>query len=472
MSLPQKKAAVAPPPDVWGPAHRVARRVLGPLERYLHVEAASGVALFLAALVALLWANSPWAASYDALWHTPITVGLGSFVFTQTLHFWINDGLMAVFFFVVGLEIRRELHQGELADLRRAALPIGAALGGMVVPALIYVSLSADGPAHQGWGVPMATDIAFAVGVLALLGKRVPPALRVLLLALAIIDDIGAILIIALFYSSGVALSGLLVAAAGGLGVLVFQWVGVRHTLAYVAPGAVIWVGMLMAGIHPTIAGVILGLMTPVRSWFGEKGFVAAAEEAIEDFRRHASGPSDDPNDLIAPLRRVAQAGQEALPPVIRIQARLHPWVAFGIMPLFALANAGVPLGGVQWNDGPSLSVLLGVSLGLVLGKPLGVLLASFVMVKTGLCRLPAGVHWSGIGLVGIVAGIGFTMAIFIAGLAFDDPGLLAAAKLAVLLASGVAAAAGYALGAAVLPKSVAAGAAQTASEAESSDLV
>lgn len=472
MSLPQKRSSVSTPPDAWGPAHRAARRVLGPLERYLHVEAASGVALFLAALVALVWANSPWASSYDALWHTPVTVGLGGLVFTQTLHFWINDGLMAVFFFVVGLEIRREVHQGELADLRRAALPIGAALGGMVVPALIYTALSAGGPAQQGWGVPMATDIAFAVGVLALLGKRVPPALRVLLLALAIIDDIGAILIIALFYSDGIAGSGLLIAAAGCLGVLVFQWVGVRRTLAYVAPGAVIWVGMLVAGIHPTIAGVILGLMTPVRSWFGEKGFVAVAEEAIEDFRRHASSSSTDPNDLIEPLRQVAQAGREALPPVIRIQARLHPWVAFGIMPLFALANAGVPLGGVHWGDGASVSVLLGVSLGLVLGKPLGVVLVSFIMVKVGLCRLPVGVHWSGIGLVGIVAGIGFTMAIFIAGLAFDDPGLLAAAKLAVLIASGVAAAVGFGMGTLVLPKSGTPGAARTLSEAEESDLV
>jgi NhaA family Na+:H+ antiporter len=456
-------------PETWEPARRVAEKILAPLERFLHVEAASGIVLLVAAVVALIWANSPWASSYEALWHTPITVGVGSHVFRQTLHFWINDGLMAIFFFVVGLEIRRESHEGELADFKRAALPVAAAIGGMIAPALIYVAFNAGPETRQGWGVPMATDIAFAVGVLALLGKRVPAALRVLLLALAIIDDIGAILVIALFYSSGFSWTGLLVAAGGVLGVLALQRLGVRQTLAYVVPGAVLWMGMLGAGVHPTIAGVILGLMTPVRSWFGKEGFVAAAREAVEDFRATARAEDHAVGDLLPPLRRIKEAHREALAPVVRIQAELHPWVAFVIMPLFALANAGVSLRGLGMADTGSMMVMLGVMLGLVIGKPVGILLASFVSVKLGVCALPRGVTWRGILLVGLVAGIGFTMAIFIAGLAFPGDGLLAAAKLAVLLASGLAGVIGLVAGRLVLPAQPSPDSAVTVSEAEAS---
>jgi NhaA family Na+:H+ antiporter len=461
----REKQPVAP--ETWEPARRVAEKIFRPLERFLHVEAASGIVLLVAAVVALIWANSPWSSSYEALWHTPITVGAGSHVFTQTLHFWINDGLMAIFFFVVGLEIRREIHEGELADLKRAALPVAAAVGGMIAPALIYLAFNAAPASRQGWGIPMATDIAFAVGVLALLGKRVPAALRVLLLALAIIDDIGAILVIAIFYSSGLSWAGLLVAALGVLGVLALQRLGVRQTLAYVAPGAVLWLGMLGAGVHPTIAGVILGLLTPVRPWFGKDGFVAAANEAVEDFRASARDQNQGVQDLLPPLRRIKQAHREALAPVVRIQAELHPWVAFAIMPLFALANAGVSLQGLGMDDAGSMAVILGVLLGLVIGKPVGILLASFTTVKLGICALPRGVSWRGILLVGLVAGIGFTMAIFIAGLAFPSDGLLAAAKLAVLLGSGLAAVIGLVMGRVVLPARPAADSAATVSEAE-----
>ncbi|HWN68488.1 MAG TPA: Na+/H+ antiporter NhaA [Haliangium sp.] len=454
-------------PETWEPARRVAEKIFAPLERFLHVEAASGIALLVAALVALAWANSPWASSYEALWHTPITLGVGSHVFTQTLHFWINDGLMAIFFFVVGLEIRREIYEGELADFKRAALPVAAAIGGMIAPALIYVALNAGPESRQGWGIPMATDIAFAVGVLALLGKRVPAALRVLLLALAIIDDIGAILVIAIFYSSGMAWIGLLVAALGMLGVLALQRLGVRRPLVYVVPGAVVWMGMLAAGVHPTIAGVIIGLLTPVRSWFGKEGFVVAAREAVEDFRSTAGDEDHATGDLLPPLRRLEHAHREALAPVVRIQAELHPWVAFVIMPLFALANAGVSLQGLEMDGAASMTVVLGVALGLVIGKPVGILLASFATVKLGICALPRGVTWRGILLVGLVAGIGFTMAIFIAGLAFPGNGLLAAAKLAVLLASGLAGAIGLVAGRIVLPAEPAADSAATVGEAE-----
>jgi NhaA family Na+:H+ antiporter len=304
---------------------------------------------------------------------------------------------------------------------------------------------------------------------MALLGKRVPAALRVLLLALAIIDDIGAILVIAIFYSQCVSWMGLLIAALGMLGVVVFQRLGVRRALAYVAPGAILWIGMLQAGIHPTIAGVILGLLTPVRAWFGKEGFVAAAREAVEDFRGHIQREGHDVHDLQDPLRRIEQAQREALAPVVRIQTALHPWVAFGIMPLFALANAGVSLRGLSSLDAGSISVILGVLLGLVLGKPLGILLASFASVKLGISALPRGVTWRGILLVGVVAGIGFTMAIFIAGLAFSDATLLAAAKLAVLLSSGLAAVLGLLAGRLLLSAAPVPGAAMTVEEAEAS---
>ncbi|WP_437640525.1 Na+/H+ antiporter NhaA [Sorangium sp. So ce854] len=456
-------------PGTWAPARRLAQRVLGPLERFLHVQAASGIVLLIAAVVALAWANSPWGDAYDHLWHVPLTIGVGSFVFTQSLHFWINEGLMTIFFFVVGLEIRREMYEGELSDLKRAALPIAAAVGGMVAPALLYLSFNAAPVSRHGWGVPMATDIAFAVGVLALLGKRVPPALRVLLLALAIIDDIGAIIVIALFYSSGVSWSGLLVATAGALAVLVLQRFGVRRPLAYVAPGAVLWFGMLRAGVHPTIAGVAVGLLTPVRSWFGSQGFLATARDVVDEVGAIARRESYKIDDLLTPLQRIRTAQREALPPVVRLQAALHPWVAFGIMPLFAFANAGVRVDSSSLDHVAAGTILLGVTVGLVVGKPLGVFLASFAMVRLGVCALPRGVGWAGVGVVGCVAGIGFTMAIFIAGLAFNDAAMLAAAKLGVLLASAVAAVVGLAVGRLMLPATPDPSAATTLAEAEMS---
>jgi len=449
------------PPEASPTAHRVAARVWRPLERFLHVEATSGLVLLATALVALLWANSPWSATYEHLWHTPVTIGIGAFVTREPLHFWINDGLMAIFFFVVGLEIRREIHEGELSDPKRAALPLAAALGGMIVPALIYLSVN-QGYASRGWGVPTATDIAFAVGVLVLLGKRIPPAIRVLLLALAIIDDIGAIVIIALFYSTGVSLLGLAIAGGGALLILVLQRLAVRRSLVYMVPAALIWFGMLRAGIHPTIAGVIVGMLTPVKSWFGREGFVSAAQSAIDD-----AGQQE--RDLLEPLRRMKQAQREAVSPVERHQSTLHPWVAYGIMPLFALANAGVNIRDVAIADATSARLMLGIVLGLGLGKPLGIGLASFVSVRLGVCALPRGVGWAGILLVGIVAGIGFTMAIFIAGLAFANPATLGAAKLAVLVGSLLAAACGVLFGKVMLPAQPPAGSALTLEEAETS---
>ncbi|AUX42538.1 sodium:proton antiporter [Sorangium cellulosum] len=456
-------------PGTWAPARRIAERVLGPLDRFLHVEAASGLVLLVASVIALAWANSPWGDVYEHLWHTPVTVGVGALVFTQPVHFWINEGPMTIFFFVVGLEIRREIHEGELSDLRRATLPIAAAIGGMVAPALLYLSLNPSAVSRHGWGVPTATDIAFAVGVLALLGKRVPPALRVLLLALAIIDDIGAIIVIALFYSSGVAWSGLLVAAGAALGVVMLQRFGVRQAAAYVVPGGVLWWGMLRAGVHPTIAGVVIGLMTPARSWFGSHGFLSAARDAVDEVDALAHREGHRADELLRPLGRIRTAQIEAVPPVLRLQAALHPWVAYGIMPLFAFANAGVRVDGSSLGHAASTTILLGVALGLVAGKPIGVFLASFTMVKLGVCALPRGVGWRGIAVVGCVAGIGFTMAIFIAGLAFDAAEKLAAAKLGVLVASASAAVIGLLAGRFALPAAPAPDAAKTLHEAETS---
>jgi NhaA family Na+:H+ antiporter len=425
-------------------AQLLADRAFAALSRFLHIEAVSGIALLLAAGAALIWANSPWSASYHALWHTPLSFGLGQLVVSQPLHFWINDALMAVFFLVVGMEIRREIHEGALASAKLAALPLAAALGGVLVPALVYLALNTGSAGLRGWAVPTATDIAFAVGVLALLGRSIPGSVRVLLLALAIIDDIVAVLIIAVFYSGGLDPSGLLLAGLGIAMVLGLQHIGVASAWAYVVPGAVLWAGLLQTGAHPTLAGVVLGLMTPVLPARRGERPLDAAHRALLDLNTRARG---DARELAAPLKALRQAQRECMPPVFRVQMALHPWVAYGVMPLFALANAGVTLEGVDLQLNEAQAVTLGVALALVLGKPVGVLSASWLAVRLGWCSLPPGVNWSGVALVGLLAGIGFTMSIFIANLAFDDANLLGAAKLGVLLASLLAALLGLAWG-------------------------
>ncbi|HEY0883464.1 MAG TPA: Na+/H+ antiporter NhaA, partial [Archangium sp.] len=274
------------PPEAWAPLLRAARLATRPLERFLRIEAAGGILLMLAAAVALVAANSPWGEAWQHLWHTPVALRVGDFHVEKSLEWLVNDGLMVIFFFVVGLEIRRELHHGELSEWKRAALPAAAALGGMLVPAALYLVFAGGAATRSGWGTPMATDIAFAVGVLTLLGKRVPPALRVLLLALAVIDDLGAIVVIALFYSSGLQLEGFALAGLGLAGILVFRALGVRRRLAYVFPAVVLWAGIAVSGIHPTIAGVIIGLLTPVTAWLGPQGFLADMRRELEALQR------------------------------------------------------------------------------------------------------------------------------------------------------------------------------------------
>jgi NhaA family Na+:H+ antiporter len=454
------------PPESWPAARAAARRLISPVERFLQVEAASGILLLIAAAVALLWANSPWRGSYQALWHTPLGFRVGPLAFERDLHFWINDGLMVIFFFVVGLEIRREIHAGELSELRRAALPVFAALGGMIAPALIFLAFNGGGPAARGWGVPMATDIAFAVGVLALLGKRVRPALRVLLLALAVIDDLGAIIVIALFYSAGISLAGLAV-TGGGLGLLLLmQKLGVRAPLAYLAPALVIWAGAYVTGVHPTLAGVVIGLLTPVRAWLGRQEFVDHATATAAAVQAAAPDPSG--GQLLSQFAGLDLARREAVSPVERLQHALHGWVAFVIMPVFALANAGVSLGEAPLA-GDGARVLLGVALGLVLGKPVGIVALSWLAVRLRLAALPAGVRWLEVLVVGLVGGIGFTMALFIASLAFPPGPLNEVAKLGILCASATAGVAGLVAGRLLLSPAAPAGAAPTAGEAEAS---
>jgi NhaA family Na+:H+ antiporter len=418
------------PPDSWAPVRRVAVALTSPIQRILAVEAASGLVLLATTLAALVWANL-WTGSYEALWHTPIGGRLGPWAFEAPLHFWVNDGLMTVFFFVVGLEIRREIFEGELATLRKAALPLAAAVGGMLVPALIFAALNVGRAGAAGWAVPMATDIAFAVGVLTLLGSRVPSSFRVLLLALAVIDDIGAIVVIAIFYSAGISIEGFAIIAGGLAAVWMMRAAGVRTPLLYVVPGAVVWAGFLVAGVHPTIGGVLLGLLTPVRPWFGPSGFAAATQAHLEELPTEAAA-------LLSSLDRVEQARREAVSPVDRLVHELHPWVAFVVMPVFALANAGVVLGGARIS-GDYLWLFAGIVAGLAVGKPLGIAAASLGASTLGLASRADDMPRRGVLLVGLVGGIGFTMSLFIAQLAFPPGPLLETAKLAILVGSGTA---------------------------------
>lgn len=441
--MPNKATAPAsiPRPQI------LTERALSALERFSHIEAVSGVALLLAAVIALIWANSPVAESYEHFWNTQLTLGLGDYSVSRSLHFLVNDGLMTIFFLVVGAEIRQEIRDGALANMKLATLPLGAALGGVLMPAIIYTLLNHGTQASAGWAVPTATDIAFAVGVLALLGKSIPNGVRILLLALAIIDDIVAILIIAVFYTASLDYLGLLVAAGGLVLVLLFQRMGISKAYAYLLPGAVVWFGLLKTGVHPTLAGVILGLMTPVTSKPTTERPLETIGRTFHELMDRFSQAGDDPEAVAKPLKQLRHAQREVLPPVQRIQTALHPWVAYGIMPLFALANAGVSFEGANLSEALPQSVFAGVVLALVLGKPLGVMLASLALVKLNICSLPDGVTWKGVALVGLLAGIGFTMSIFIASLAFTDPALLSSAKLSVLAASSIAAVIGLVWG-------------------------
>src|SRR5919107_1662623 len=444
-SAPDAAGSTAPAFDAE-PAPLI-ERVLAPFQRFVHTESASGVVLLACTALALAWANSPWSASYEHLWETRLSLALGPWSFQMTLHHLINDGLMAVFFFLVGLEIKREMLAGELASVRQAALPIAGALGGMILPALLYASLNVGTAGEPGWGVPMATDIAFALGVLALLGDRVPVGVRVFLAALAIVDDIGAVLVIAVFYSGGIAWGPLSVAGALGLLEIAANVAGIRRPWAYGAIGLVLWGAVLSSGIHGTIAGVLLAMTIPARTRIDERSFLTRARRALSQFEvAHEPGasPLRDPEHQAA-VQQLERLAEQLQPPLLRLEHALHGVVAFGIMPLFALANAGVPLGLGQLAAGDGTAVALGVALGLLVGKPVGITLLAWSAVRLGLASLPQAVTWRSITGAGLLGGIGFTMALFIAGLAFiAEPQLLVAAKLGILGASLVAGLVGW----------------------------
>lgn len=419
-------------------------RVVDPLVRFLHVESAGGVVLAACAALALLLANSGWADAYVGIWKIRVGLQLGDVAIVHSLKHWINDGLMVLFFFVIGLEVKRELVTGDLKDLRSAALPVAAALGGMLVPAAIYLALQWGEAGQRGWGIPMATDIAFVVGCMALLGPRIPRGLRVLLLSLAIADDIGAILVIAIGYTEQLYL-GWLVFGLAGIGLIsLMARLGVRAFLPYVLVGCLVWFGFHESGIHATIAGVILGLMTPARAYLGATAFGRLLRRA--DGVVH--GDWEDVPHRAEKVRWFRWATREAIPPLQYLETAIHPWTSFLILPLFALANAGVSF---RLSDlGHPAAVA--VAAGLVLGKPLGILLFSWLAVRLGLGRLPEGVGWLAVVGGGLLCGIGFTMALFIAELALAG-GDLNAAKVGIIGASVVAAAGGMALLVWRLPK-------------------
>ncbi|HEU4356248.1 MAG TPA: Na+/H+ antiporter NhaA [Actinomycetota bacterium] len=414
---------------------RLPRVVLQPLQSFLATEAAGGVLLLIATAVALVWANSPWQGSYERVWQTELTVSVGTWRIAEDLAHWVSDGLMTLFFLVVGLEIKREVLTGELRDPRAAAVPVLAALGGMVVPALLFLAIVAGGEGSEGWGIPMATDIAFALGVLTLVARLAPPSLKPFLLTLAIVDDIGAILVIAVFYSDGMSAQALVVAVAGCVAIVLLQRIHVRAAVVYVFLGVAVWIATFESGVHPTIAGVALGLLTPAvpfqRSRTVSQEAHRIADETVDD----PSPPDVDAGYWLY----LAGLSREAVSPLARVESILHPWVSFVIVPLFALANAGVDLSGAALSDAVSSRIALGIVVGLVVGKPLGVTLATALAVRSGIGRLPAGARWPDVVGVGAVAGIGFTISLLITDLAFEGSSLLEPAKAAILAASVLA---------------------------------
>lgn len=420
-------------------------RFLRPFAEYIKTEATSGIVLMLAAVAALVWANSPWADSYIATWQTIFSLRFGTFVLEKPILLWINDGLMAVFFFLVGLEIKREILIGELASVRKATLPIVAAIGGMVVPALIFLAFNHGGPGGKGWGIPMATDIAFALGVLNLLGSRVPLALKVFLAAVAIVDDIGAVLVIAIFYSEEIKWS----LVGGGFGILaglaVINRLGFRNPAIYIIPGVVLWVLFLKSGIHATVAGVLLAMMIPTRVHLVPTEFAAEAHDALDEFDKACDSKDRTlmNEDQQSAVHALEQACERVQMPLQRIEHALQPFVSYVIMPIFALANAGVVLSSDSVSN-LTQPIGLGVLVGLLIGKPIGVVLAAWIAVKTGIASLPSRVGWRQMTGVGILAGIGFTMSLFISDLAFTSPENVDAAKIAILVASVIAGAIGY----------------------------
>jgi NhaA family Na+:H+ antiporter len=406
-----------------------------PFQEFFRTEAASGALLFAGACLALLVANSRWATLYHSFWTTPVTVAEGTHALSLTIRHWMNDGLMAVFFLYVGLEIKREIIAGELSSIHHAALPIAAALGGMMVPAATYALASGGGSAAHGWAIPMATDIAFALGALAVAAPRAAASLKVFLTALAIVDDMGAVVVIALFYSGHLVWGALALAGVTLLLLIAFNAAGVRHLAAYLVPGLALWLFVHASGLHATMAGVLLAMTIPTRTRINAEEFSAEARGLLDDFDRTETGDllvitSKGQQDAIFGLER---ASEQVTAPLLRLEHGLQWFCAFIVMPLFAFANAGVTV------SGAANRVTLAVVLGLTIGKPLGISLAAFAAVRARLATLPPGVTWTALHGCTWLAGIGFTMSLFIATLAFEGTALVDSAKVGILVGSLVA---------------------------------
>ena len=413
--------------------------ILKPINDFLHKEASGGILLIIFTLIALVWANTSFSDSYHNLWHTHITVSLGNLLtLDYPLHYWINDGLMVIFFFTVGLEIKRELLVGELSSIQKSSLPIAGALGGMIIPAVLYSLLNAGGSGSGGWGIPMATDIAFVVGIMALLGPRIPLTLKIFVLALAIADDIGAVLVIAIFYTAEISTSALIVAAIVLVVLIILNRLGTKSLIAYSLLGIILWVAFLKSGVHATIAGVLLAFTIPASSRFDTKKFSDKVKEFINHFDstgehwKNVLNNAERQNDVMA----IETSCEKVLTPLQRFEHGLHPWVSFFIIPVFALANAGVTLSGLNIFEALFSEISLGIILGLFVGKQIGIFGFSFLAVKLKLASLPQGVNWKNLYGAGMLAGIGFTMSLFIAGLAFENPELLDLSKIGVLTGS------------------------------------
>lgn len=425
----------------WATSERwVPQTFIRPFVRFSQIEASSGIVLLLAAVAALIWANSPASGTYFSLLEEHISIEFLDFHLEETLHAFINDGLMAVFFFVVGMEIKRELVLGDLNDPRAAALPVMAALGGMIVPALIYLgfTLGTGGEALRGWGIPMATDIAFAVGVVALLGSRVPPGAKLFLLAVAIADDIGAIAVIALFYTDELSSAWLAAAVAGLLLVWVAGKINIRALWFYVPIAIVIWYFTLESGVHATLAGVALGFLTPARPYYRPQEFDARARAVLDQFPREPESlRAQEHVDHEALL--IARMATETVAPLNRLEHKLTPWSSYLIVPIFALANAGVDFRQISVGEAITSPVALGIAIGLVLGKLGGISAFAFAAVRLGLGRLPVGTTWRHVIGLAAVAGIGFTVSLFVTDLAFIGAEITDFAKVGIFAGSLVA---------------------------------
>lgn len=422
------------------------QRVVTTFDNFTRFEASGGLLLLFFTIVALVWANSPFKDLYFYIWQAKATIGIGDFILNKPLILWINDGLMAMFFFVIGLEIKRELLVGELSTPRKAVLPVAAAIGGILTPALIYIMINPSAPESSGWGIPVATDIAFVLGVLALLGDRVPVSLKIFLTSLAIVDDIAAVLIIALFYTSNISIMSLMIGGFFLLALVVANFGGIRSTLVYALLGiGGLWLAFLLSGIHPTIAGVLAAMAIPSQTRINSDEFIKKSRYYLQKFEEASSFKVSilANSDQVHAAEAVENSSKLIQPPLQRLEHALHPWVIYVVMPIFALANAGVTI------DANIFTVLkdpvtLGVIFGLFFGKQIGITAFSWLSVKFGLADLPSGVTWKQVYGLGCLAGIGFTMSIFIAGLAFGNPDILSLAKLGILIASLVSGMTGF----------------------------